>query len=182
MSRQLLVLLSLTVPLSCVWADNKGTLTELDGLKSRVPASWKQKETDGQMRRLHFVLPRERGDDYDGEFLVFYFGKGGGGGVEGNLARWKSMMTPPDGKSIDDVSKIEKAKAGTAPVTIVDVKGTYNYKAKPSDATGEKRPDYRLIGIIIESPEGPYYVRITGPAKTIDAHKKGIDAWIKEMK
>lgn len=165
-------------------AQNKGDETDLDGLKSRVPASWKQKETDGRMRILHFILPKEKGDEHDGEFVVFFFGKGGGGGVDANITRWKSMMTAPAGKSIDDLSKVEKIKVGDAPVTVLDVSGIYTHKTRPFDPNdkGEKRDDYRLIGIIIESENGPFFIRITGPAKTIAAHKKGIDDWLKHMK
>lgn len=185
MSRILLFsVASIAIVVSAVIAENKGTETDIDGIKSRVPESWKQKDTDGKMRILHFIIPKEKGDEHDGEFLVFFFGKGGGGGVDANIMRWKGMMTAPEGKSIDDLAKIEKVKVGDVPVTVLDVTGTYTHKARPFDPNekGEKRPDYRLIGMIIESPNGPFFVRITGPAKTIEANKKGIDAWLKGTK
>lgn len=184
MSRIFIAALTVLALTTTLRAENKGVETDLDGLKSRVPESWKQNKTDGRMRVLHFVIPKEKGDKHDGEVLVFFFGKGGGGGVDANITRWKGMIAPPAGKSIDDVSKVEKTKAGEVPVTILDAAGTYTHKARPFDPNekGEKRPDYRLIGIIIESANGPYFVRITGPAKTIEANKKGIDAWVKGMK
>jgi hypothetical protein len=165
------------------FTEDKGTPTELDGLKSQVPASWKQKDGAG-MRVMQFTIPKEKGDEHDGEFIVFFFGKGGGGGVDANITRWKGMITPPAGKKIDDIAKIDKAKIGEIPVTILDMQGEYTHKTRPFDPNdaGEKRENYRMIGIIIESPNGPFFVRVTGPAKTIEANKKAIDSWIKNMK
>lgn len=164
------------------WADNKGNETEIDGLKSRVPEAWKEKAVTGSMRVHHYVIPKAAGDENDAELIVFFFGKGGGGGVQANVTRWKSLVTPPEGKTIDDVTKVDEFKVGDVKATVADIHGTYIQKARPMDETGEKRPNYRLIGVILETPNGPYYVRFVGPAKTIEANKKGFDDWLKGFK
>lgn len=170
--------------LAGVRADDKGKLTEIDGLKSRTPDGWKEKEVTAQNRVYHFILPKEKDDKHDAELIVFFFGPGGGGGVKGNIERWKGMIAAPEGKKIDDVAKVEELKVGDVKATVVDATGTYTYKMRPFDPNekGEKRENQRLIGVVFESPKGPYFIRLVGPAKTVEAHKKGFDEWLKNFK
>jgi hypothetical protein len=164
--------------------DGKGTVVGLDGLSSRTPADWKEETATSKMRAHQFRIPRAKDDKEDAELVIFYFGPGGGGGVEDNIKRWKGFFTPPAGKSIDDVSKVDKFKVGAVPVTSLDVHGTYLMKTRPFDPSdkGEKRPDYRMLGAVFESPKGPYFIRLVGPAKTVEQHKKGFDNWLKGFK
>jgi hypothetical protein len=178
----ILTLIGLAFVATAARAEEKGTVTEIDGLKSTTPATWKAKENPGQFRVYQFTLPKEKGDQYDGDLIVFFFNKGQGGTVESNITRWKGMITPPEGKKIDDVSKIEEIKIGSAKAIIFDATGTYLIKARPMDTTGEKRENYRLIAAQLDTPNGPYFIRATGPAKTMEAHKKGFDEWLKGMK
>ena len=39
-----------------------------------------------------------------------------------------------------------------------------------------------MIAIHLEGPKDVYHIRLTGPAKTIEQHKKGFDAWIAGFK
>jgi hypothetical protein len=164
--------------------DGKGTVVGLDGLSSRTPADWKEETATSKMRAHQFRIPRAKDDKEDAELVIFYFGPGGGGGVEENIKRWKGFFTPPDGKSIDDVSKVDKFKVGAVPVAYLDVHGTYLMKTRPFDPSdkGEKRPNYRMLGVVFESPKGPYFMRLVGPAKTVEQHKKGFDDWLKGFK
>jgi hypothetical protein len=157
---------------------------EIDGLKSAVPGTWKEEQTTSNMRVLQYRVPRAEGDAADAEFIVFYFGPGGGGGTEDNIKRWKGMFVAPEGKSIDDVSKVETFKAGNVPVTSLDVQGTYKFKKAPfiPDDKAELRPDYRMIAVIFESPKGPYYLRLVGPAKTVEQNKKAFEEMVKGFK
>src|SRR5262249_14609578 len=136
-------------------ADDKRVETELGGLKSQAPESWKQKEITTPNRVLHFIIPKDKDDKYDGELIVFFF-EGGGGGVKANIERWKGMIAPPEGKKIDDVAKVDEVKIGDAKATVLDAQGTYTYKMRPFDANekGEKREGYRLIGVVFETPKG----------------------------
>jgi hypothetical protein len=167
--------------------EGKGTVVAIDGLQSRTPADWKEEEPPEISRRMRFKqfrLPRVKGDKDDAELVIFFFGPGGGGSAEANIERWKGLMVPPEGKKIDDVSKVEKLKVGAVSVTALDVHGTYLYKERPFDPNAQavKRPDYRLIGVVFESPKGPYFMRLVGPAKTVEQHKKGFDEWLRAFK
>lgn len=161
-----------------------GQTIEIDGLKSSVPAAWKPVETDGKMRVLQYRIPRAAGDKADAEFIVFYFGPGGGGGVAENIKRWKGMFLAPEGKSIDDVSKVDKFKVGDVEITYLDVHGTFKYKRAPfiPDEQAELRPDHRMLAVVFDSPRGPYFLRFVGPANTVGQNKKAFDEMLKGFK
>jgi hypothetical protein len=160
--------------------EKKGTVVEIDGLKSAVPADWKHEEVSSQFRVYHFRIPHAADDKTDAELIIFFFGPGGGGPADANVKRWKGMFIPPEGKKIDDVAKVETFKVGDVKVTYLDVEGTYKFKERPFDpsAKEELRTDYRLLGVVFESPKGPYFFRLVGPAKTVTQHKKAFEDWV----
>jgi len=67
----------------------------LDGLKSKVPASWKSQKPSNKFRAYQFLVPKAEGDKKDAELVIFFFGEGSGGTVEENLKRWKDQFRSP---------------------------------------------------------------------------------------
>jgi hypothetical protein len=162
-------------------ADDKGTVVDLDGLKSAAPSGWKEEAPTNQMRLAQFKLPKAKGATEDAELVIF---KNAGGNVRDNVARWKGQFTPPEGKTIDDVAKVSEIKIGGRDATLLDVHGTYLYKRRPFDPAdkGEKRPDYRMLAIQFEGPNNLYHIRLVGPAKTVEQYKEGFETWLKNFK
>src|SRR5262249_8473479 len=106
-----------------------GVTVELGGLKSTAPTPWKEVPVANPMMRVkQFVVPGKEGD---AELVVFFFGENQGGGVQANLDRWKKQFTPPEGKTIEQVSKVETLKLASTKATMLDVSGTYMFKARP---------------------------------------------------
>jgi hypothetical protein len=166
-------------------ASKKGATVTLDGLKSTAPAGWQEQETSNpQMRVCQFRIPAAKGDKSPAELVVFYFGKGGGGSAAENIKRWKGFFIPPEDKKIDDVAMVEEITIGDVKATYLDVAGTYKFKAQPfnPNAKEELRPDWRMLGVVFQSPNGPYFIRLVGPAKTVAEHKKEFDDWLKGFK
>jgi hypothetical protein len=160
---------------------NAGTVVELDGLQSRTPADWKEVPTNQQFRYKVFRLPGEK-PDLEAELVIFYFGEGGGGGVDENIKRWKNMFQPPEGKTIDEVTKVTEFRVGEVPVVYVDIRGTYLFRPFPAAPKAEPRKDHRMISVIFRSPKGPYFIRLVGPEVTVTKHQKGFDEWLKGFK
>jgi hypothetical protein len=119
------------------------------------------------MRRAQFALPRESGDSEDGELTVFYFGMGQGGSTEANISRWIGQVSQPDGSSSRDKAKISQSKVSGFPMTEVDVSGTLKASTMPGVRQRPARPGYRLLGAVLESPQGPWFFKLVGPQKTI---------------
>jgi len=145
-----------------------------------APKEWTIKPVTSSMRAAHFEVSGKAGEE--AELVVFYFGEGGAGGVEANLERWLGQFTQPDGKASKDVAKIEKTKFAGQEATVVSVTGRY---ATSQMAGGPPPVDVALgamIGAIVSSPSGPYYFKLTGVKKTVDANAARFRAMLASMK
>jgi len=163
----------------CVNAQEKtkGTKVTLDGLSSVTPADWVKGTPASTMRFAQFRLPKAEGDAEGAEVAIFKLG----GSTRQNVDRWKAQFQPPAGKTLDDVSKETTMKIGGHSATQLDITGTYN--APPFDPTFKgKKTGFRLVGIQLEGPENAYQIKLLGPAKTVEKHKKAFDEWIKGFK
>ena len=162
----------------------KGAAVELDGLTSPAPAKWKVSPGSNKLRLYQITVPKVAGDKEDAEIAVFYFGAGSGGGVAENIKRWKGMFDAPKGKDINDVAKVTTMKAGNVEMTYLDVEGTYLFKNPPfaPNAKTERKENFRMFAIVFESKNGPFFLRMTGPAKTMAANKDAFDGWLKNFK
>jgi hypothetical protein len=169
------------VSLLALAADDKGTVVELGDMRSRTPASWVAQRTTNQFRLAQFKLPKVDGDKRDAEVVVF---QGISGSPEANIKRWKGQFAPPQGKTIDDVAKVSEMKVGSADVHVLDIHGTYLFKAQPFNPNSpvEKLPDYRMEGVIFQTKQGQYQIRLVGPEKTVDHYNSGFDEWLKSFK
>jgi hypothetical protein len=140
------------------------------GVKWTVPASWKL-DAARPMRVATYAIPAAPGAEA-GECGVFFFGKGQGGGVDENLNRWVSQFeggAPP--------KKSEKTVGGWK-VHLVDVSGTYLAPGGPMMQSQGKKPGYRLLGAIVEAPNGMVFFKCTGPAATISKAQADFDRMI----
>ncbi|HEY3963248.1 MAG TPA: hypothetical protein VGM05_01745 [Planctomycetaceae bacterium] len=134
-------------------------------LKLNVPETWKQKPQAPGMRVAEFDVPPVGDDKEAGEFVVFFFGKTGAGGVQANIERWIGQVEEEGRKA-----RILSGESTLGKYTLVDLSGAYNKTIGPPIAGKKKRlPDWRVINVAIETEGGPYYLKLDGPAKTIAA-------------
>ncbi|MFN3653023.1 MAG: hypothetical protein ACK47B_25875 [Armatimonadota bacterium] len=158
----------------------------LGGVTGQVPGEWKEQPAGGQFRMAQYVLPRAKGDTRDAQFIVFHFGAGGGGSVEENLKRWKGMMRQPEGGDVEKAAKVARSERKGLKLTTMDLPGTYQERPFPASQQVTERPGYRMLAAIVETTfeggDGPYYLRIVGPAKTVEAAKPGWDRLLASLK
>ena len=156
------------------------TEVTLDGLKSVAPASWKAVKPSNRLRSYQFKLPRVEGDKEDAELFIMPDMQGT---AEQNFARWKELFIPPPDMSKADAAKEGKLQLGKAVVSTIDLRGTYHLKHIPIDvAVKEVRPDYRMLAAMWVSPDAKISIRLIGPKKTVEAHAKAYDSWLKNFK
>src|SRR5262245_11522053 len=180
--RQLLLLAGLLLTGAALADDSgKGTKVDLDGMTSATPSSWVKESPTSKMRYAQFKVPKKGDDKDDGEIVIF---KGLGGSADANIKRWKDMFVPARGKTIDDVAKVTDIKIAGYDAKMLDVEGTYKFNPAPLNPKSKTvdKPGYRMIAIQLEGPKDVYHIRLTGPAKTVEEHKKGFDEWIKGYK
>jgi hypothetical protein len=138
------------------------------------PAAWKDRAPASSMRVAEFVVPKAAGDSEDGEVIVYYFG-GGGGSVEANLQRWTSQF-----QSTRDPVRTTATVNGLK-LTSLDVSGTYVADMRPGASEHYNKPGFRMRATVVETPKGPYFIKLTGPAKTVDSAGAAFDQFLKSL-
>ena len=151
------------------------------GLTFTAPPTWKSVPTSSSMRVAQYALPHAAGDTADAELVVYYFG-GSGGTVEANIERWVGQMQQPDGRPSSAVAKRQSRTVNGLKVTLVDVPGTYVAEMMPGSAKRHNSPNFYLRAAVIETSNGPYFIKLTGPAKTVAASEKQFEAFLGSVK
>ncbi|HET6426706.1 MAG TPA: SMP-30/gluconolactonase/LRE family protein [Planctomycetaceae bacterium] len=138
---------------------------KIGDIKLKIPADWKEQPPANRLRLAQFAIPAAEGDKDPGELVVSFF-QGDGGGVDPNLKRWNDQFTGEDKKI-----KLTEGECPQGKYYFSDVSGTYLKPIGPPIAgKKEPTPGYRSIGIILQVKEqGNYFLRLTGPDKTITA-------------
>jgi gluconolactonase len=140
-------------------------------LKIAVPESWKKRQPKSEMRVAEFEVPPAEGDKETGEFVVFYF-QGQGGGLKDNITRWVGQIEPK-GREV----KLRSGKCELGEYTLVDIRGTYNKSVGPPVLRKtQKLEGWRVINVFLDCQGGPYFFKIDGPEKTVEAELEGLRA------
>jgi hypothetical protein len=133
------------------------------------------------MRLAQWILPGE-GEAEPAELVIFFFGPGGGGGVDANLERWMSQFAQPDGSPTRDRADVHKLDVHGLALTVLDVQGTYVAAVRPGASERRDEPDYRLIAAVVEGEGGPWFIRLLGPAASVEQHRASFDAFLKSLR
>lgn len=141
-------------------------------------AGWVEEPPRSSMRAAQYRIPRAEGDARDAELVIFYFG-GGGGSVEDNLDRWTSQFQQPDGRPSREVAKLEERETPDGLTAhLIDLPGTYVAETRPGSGERVHEPGSRLLGAIVETPAGPFFVKLVGPDATVRAAKDAFLAFV----
>ena len=145
-----------------------------------LPKDWTNTPATSSMRTAQFTLAAPAGAE--AELVVYYFGETGAGSIQDNTDRWVGQFGQPDGKSAKDAAKIETTKVAGQDATIVSVVGHYAAPAMMAGAQAVDKPDQELLGAIIASPSGPYYFKLVGAKKTVDANNAAFRGLLSSLK
>lgn len=158
-----------------------GTAVEFGKLKAVAPASWKVEKPANRLRSHQFKLASPNKDFADAELIVL---PQSNGNAEKVFPGWKGQFDPPDGKTIDDVTKKDTFTVGTAKVQTLDVSGTWKFKERPQDPKSklEIRPEYRSIWFIVTVGDESWHVRFSGPQSVVAKHYDDVLACVKSLK
>ncbi len=156
---------------------NQSQLRAVDtaaGVHWTVPERWSAGSKQ-PMRVATYVLPSPKEGIESGECAVFFFGGGQGGTVQDNLSRWISQF-----KAGGDHQFSTKEVNGLK-LTTVQIKGTYLAPSGPMMASSGEKPDYRLLGAIVEAPQGLVFIKVVGPSSTVDSSEAGFNQLIASL-
>ena len=145
-------------------------------LKFTAPAGWVSETPSSGMRKAQYTLPRVEADPEDAKMAVFFF-EGQGGSVQANIDRWIGQFSKADGSPATDAARVSKKESHGIPLTIVDVSGTYKESMGPMTAMTPK-PNFRMLAAVAETGSGPWFFKLTGPAKTLAKWESSFHAFL----
>jgi len=149
---------------------------EIDGLTSTAPTDWIQELPTGDMRQAQFRLPGAGGGD--ATLVVF---RNIGGTAKANVERWKDQFTKTDVEP-----RVETFSLGGRDAALLDIQGTFDEGKSMAPHAGRmpphQQPDYRMIAVHVDGKQGPFHIKLTGPARTVERYKQGFDDWLKAFK
>jgi hypothetical protein len=131
-----------------------------------IPEGWVPEPPINTMRLAQARVPGEAGD---GEFALFYFGPGMGGGTEANIQRWLGQLQPEPG------TEPERETYQQGGLTVHTVIGRGTLTPSPMTMQGgnpEPQPGSMLLGAVVEGPGGPWFFKVTGPAETLETYRE----------
>lgn len=139
--------------------------------------SWQADEPLVYRRPANEMRAAEYGvrDHPEAELTVFHFARveGGGGDVQSNIDRWVGQITQPDGRPSSEVARIEHREVADLPVTTLDVSGTF--VGRMGMGGGTPHEGWRVLGAIVEGPEGLVFFKLTGPAGAVAAASEAFE-------
>lgn len=153
----------------------------IGGITWDVPEGWTATPVRSAMRKAQYTLTAETAGEA-GELVVFYFGPGEGGTVDANIDRWINQFrdaagNPPAGDRV----RRESFESNGFRVSVVETEGRYD---PGSMGPGPRGPQdgYKLVGAVVETPQGPWFFKATGPAATIDTHRDRVFALLRSVR
>jgi hypothetical protein len=150
---------------------------KLDKLTLTAPEGWEKKQPASTIIAYEFHAPAAKDDKQNGRLTIMK----AGGSVEANIDRWYAQFSQPDGSKTKDRAKVEKETIAGKTVHVADISGTYKDQRGPM-APAVERENYRMLGAIIETDGGNFFVKLYGPAKTIAEHEKTFRAMLESLK
>ena len=157
------------------------TPTAPGSLKFTAPPGWQTRAASSTMRVAEFVLPGRDAAAGSAELVIYYFG-GGGGSVDANIQRWLGQMQQPDGRPTSDVATKEAKTINGLKVALLDVSGTYVAEVRPGATEKHNSPGFRMRTAVVETPRGPYYLKLVGPAAVVETWNKSFNEFVANLK
>lgn len=148
-----------------------GTAIDAAGLALTLPDGWRPEAPSSGMRAAQATIDGSAGP---GQLAVFFFGPGGGGGVDANIDRWIAQMALAPNAS----TARETFAAGDLQVTSIDLSGTLKASTIGSFPATDQ-PGYRMLAAVVEGPGGPWFLRAVGPEATMAEQREAFLAMLR---
>lgn len=158
-------------------AEGDDSSIDVGRLVFTAPEGWTRKEPASKIIAYEFAIAPADGDKLPGRLTVM----AAGGSVEANVERWHGQFAQPDGSDTAKRAKQEKIDVAGFEGHLVDISGTYHDRPSPREAAVD-RENFRMLGAIVVTDQGTFYLKFYGPEKTIAAQEKAFRAMVEGAK
>lgn len=143
------------------------------------PAGWVKRKPSNAMRVAEYAIPKQGKDTEDAELAINTFASAPGNTVEANIDRWIRQFDPQGSK--EEVEKKSREVKGLK-VHTVALNGTYKGMMMPGSPASKAKEGYRLAGAVVETPNGLWFFKMTGPQATVKAAEPAFEKLIDSLR
>ena len=143
-----------------------------------TPADWQIEKPANRLRSHQFKLPSPDPAVAAGELIVF---PDSNPNADKLFARWAATVEPPDGVTPEANAKRAKREQGSQTLHRLDVSGTWKYREFPQSKKEERRPNWRVVWVVVVEPAGATHLRLSGPAAVVEKHLPAFDRWLEAL-
>lgn len=147
------------------------TIVEIAGLVMPKSVTWQWEAPSMQFRALQYSVPGSGETAGAAEVVFSVFAAGDGGPIDMNVKRWISQFRADDGS--EAVAKIEDRTVNGMKVKWIELAGQYQGMGQATP-----RPGMAQFGAIIQAPSGTLFIRLVGPASTVEASRNDFEAMV----
>lgn len=131
-----------------------------------APDHWVSEPPENSMRYAQYRVPASNGD---ASLIVFYFPPGQGGEPQPNFERWARQFAQPDGSDPVQKMNLQHSTDGTFPTWRGEITGQYDGGMAMMGDAEEGLNSWMLLGAIVETPDGRWFFKLTGPQGSIES-------------
>jgi hypothetical protein len=153
-----------------------GPSLTIAGLSFTIPYKWIAEPPETAARAGQWRVPSGRGQEGSGQVVALTFGPGLGGSAKDNIEGWINTMSDSDGHPA--AAEVKHREVGGLKISQVVVFGTYDEEVPLPGIPPQMRPNYGLVGIVLENPAGTIFWRFTGPEALVTANLPLIDKMV----
>jgi hypothetical protein len=132
-----------------------------------IPSRWEIQMVESPARGGQWRVPPLHAGGEGGQVVAFFFGRGVGGSWKENIEAWIGTISNADGHPA--ANEVKHRDVGGFKITQVVIFGTYNEVISLPGIPPRAKPNYGLLGTVIENPAGNIYWRFTGPEALVTA-------------
>ena len=167
--------------LSGIPFDLSGKPVSIAGITFTPAIQWEDLGA-ADMRAANYKFGPLVNDEQPAEMAVYYFGQGQGGSIEANVQRWIKQMSMPDGRDPATAAIRYTMQVNGMPAHVLTLYGIFN-EPVGGMMSGKSiaRENYRLVGVIVEAPQGNVFFKLTGPDYTAKIMVEAFITMVKQV-
>jgi hypothetical protein len=138
----------------------------------KVPPKWTLVPNASAMRLATYHVPPAASVADEAELTVVR----AGGSTEANLQRWVGQFA-----NAQPATRSERTVRGRK-VSMLEVSGTFRAGGMmPGSGTPLSHPGWTLTGAVVETDQGPYFFKLTGPTASVKGARSDFDSLVNSI-
>jgi hypothetical protein len=139
-----------------------------------TPEGWTKDTRPSPLPDIIKLVGMRFGEQGEGE-CSFLAVRGGAGGLEANVNRWRAQMGLP-AMTTEELGKLPTKKFLNRDAVFVSIDGDFKNMGDT-----EARKDYRLLALLQPAPEFTLFVKMTGPRELVAANEAAFDQFCQSI-